>query len=130
MPDIEIPGPEPDWQPATMLGYYVGKNPAYQVSVWMYLSKFFKVAAGLRTPITPLAERLRLSLEHTWVDPGPVDVAVFQIQRIDFAFSWSEGGSEYTAVWLDKTQEDVGAALGVLADALGVNRDAIVLEEE
>ncbi|MEV0537859.1 hypothetical protein [Kitasatospora sp. NPDC050463] len=34
MTEIAVPGPEPDWQPATRPPYNDGRNPAAQTSLW------------------------------------------------------------------------------------------------
>ena len=124
MVEIEVPGPEPDWQPATVPPYHVGKNPAAQISTWQYACSSFKLVAGLKPPLEALAARLRLTVERGWEDLGAVDVALFRIRYVEFALSRLEG-KEYTFVWINQSQEDVEAALGLLLDALGVDREAL-----
>uniref|UniRef100_A0AAU2VGL5 Uncharacterized protein n=1 Tax=Streptomyces sp. NBC_00003 TaxID=2903608 RepID=A0AAU2VGL5_9ACTN len=66
MTDIEVPGPEPDWQPATQPPYYTGKNPAHQYSVWEHAAPLFRMVGALALPVQPVAQRLRLHVERSW----------------------------------------------------------------
>ncbi|MFF4796068.1 hypothetical protein ACFY2M_41855 [Streptomyces sp. NPDC001276] len=126
MAEVEVPGPESDWQPAASLGYYTGKNPAFQASMWEYAVGSFRLVAGLSPSLDVLAARLRLDLERGWEDLGPVDAAMFRIQKIDFALSRLEGSpSPDVFVWVSRAVADVDAALDILLDALGIGKDAL-----
>ncbi|MFG2918889.1 hypothetical protein ACGF0D_39155 [Kitasatospora sp. NPDC048298] len=126
MAEIVVPGPEPDWQPATTPPYHVGKNPASQFSLWEAAASTFRMIAGLKPPLDALAARLRLSVERSWEDPGEVDAAVFTIDRRHFALSLMPYGQSETWVWLHRSHEDADGALQVLLDALGLSQDAVV----
>jgi hypothetical protein len=129
-PDVvRVPGPEPDWQPATVPPYHVGRNPAVQHSLWQAASTLYKLVAGLTPPLEALAARLRLEVEHTWEDPGPVDVALFRLRRTEFAFTWVPG-KDRTFVWVDRGHQDVDGALEVLIATLGVGREAVAFTED
>ncbi|MGI5170962.1 hypothetical protein ACQEU3_42090 [Spirillospora sp. CA-253888] len=41
----------------------------------------------LAVPLEALAYRLRLDIEHTWEDAGPVEVALFRLAKADFVLS-------------------------------------------
>ncbi|MEV8322179.1 hypothetical protein [Kitasatospora sp. NPDC056731] len=125
MAAIEVPGPEADWETAPE--YQGGKrNPALQHSAWEIASGSYRVVAGLQPPLGALAARLRLVVERTWEDLGCVDVAMFRIDRTDFALSQFEGGiPRYTTVWLDRASQDVEAAIDTLLGALGIGREAL-----
>lgn len=126
MAGFEVPGPEPDWQPAPSPPYYTGKNPAFQEGMWEYAAASFRLVAGLKPPLEALAARLRLTVERSWEDLGAVDVAMFRIQRVDFALSRLEGGVEpSTFVWVSRSEPDADAALGILLGALGIGLDAL-----
>ncbi|WP_165869672.1 hypothetical protein [Streptomyces barkulensis] len=127
---VEVPGPEPDWQPAPALGYYVGKNPAFQVSPWQYAASFYRIVAGLTPPLETIAARLRLEVERTWEELGEVDVALFRIQGTEFALSRFVHDEARLFVWLNRSQRDVEAALEVLLGALGVGREAVAFTED
>ena len=126
---VEVPGPEPDWQPATIPPYHVGKNPASQHSLWQAASTLYRIVAGLTPPLAALAARLRLEVEHTWEDPGPVDVALFRLRRTEFALT-EVPGKGCTFVWLDRAERDVEAALDLLLGALGIGREAVAFTED
>ncbi|MFE4398707.1 MULTISPECIES: hypothetical protein [Streptomycetaceae] len=125
MANIEVPGPEADWETAPE--YHGGKrNPAFQESTWEVATGAYRVVAGLQPRLEPLAARLRLTVERTWEDLGYVHVAMFRIDRLHFALSQFEGGSPlYTAVWLDRSTIDIEAALDVLLRVLGIGREAL-----
>ncbi|MEW1698247.1 hypothetical protein [Streptomyces sp. NPDC091278] len=122
---VEVPGAEPDWERAPQ--YQGGKrNPAFQASMWEYAVSSFQVVAGLSPSLDALAARLRLNIERTWEDLGEVDVAMFSIQKIDFALSQSEGSSSLGVfVRVSRAHSDVEGALDVLLAALGIGREAI-----
>ncbi|MFD7914601.1 hypothetical protein ACFV30_28425 [Streptomyces sp. NPDC059752] len=85
-PIESIPPPEEDWEAAT--AYQGGKqNPVSQRSSWEFAVHDYEVVARLKSPIGPIAARLRLSLERTWEDVGDVDVAMFHISGMYFALS-------------------------------------------
>ena len=114
---VEVPGPEPDWEPAA--AYQGGKrNPALQDSMWDYAVGGFRVVAGLSPSLDSLAARLRLHTERSWEDAlGEVDAAIFSIRKIHFALSQTEGHP--VKVWVSQDQTDMDAALDVLFEALG-----------
>ncbi|MEV8099070.1 hypothetical protein [Kitasatospora sp. NPDC085879] len=86
MAEIEVPGPEPEWETAP--SYQGGKrNPAFQQSMWESAAGSFQLVAGLKPPLEALAARLRLTLERGWEDLGYVDVAMFRIERVNSALS-------------------------------------------
>jgi hypothetical protein len=125
MAAVNVPGPEPDWEEAP--SYQGGKrNPAFQSSMWEFAASSFRVVAGLQPPLKALAARLRLTVERGWEDLGYVDVAMFRIQKTDFALSELEGASvPYTFVWVSRSVDDVEAALDTLLNALGIGREAL-----
>ncbi|MFG2825322.1 hypothetical protein ACGFX4_38575 [Kitasatospora sp. NPDC048365] len=126
MSEIVVPGPEPDWQPATIPPYYTGRNPAVQFSLWEAAAGSFRMVAGLRPPLEALAARLRLTVERSWEDLGEVDTAVFRIGGLNFALSLMTYNQQETWVWLHRSHEDPDAALEVLLRALGVGQEAVV----
>ena len=125
MAEIQVPDPDPDWEPAPQ--YQGGKrNPAFQDSVWAYATRGFRLVAGLSPSLDALAARLRLDIERGWEDLGGVDVAMFHIQKIDFALSRLDGSPcPDVLVWVDPAQADADVALDVLLDALGIGREAL-----
>ncbi|GAA2155695.1 hypothetical protein GCM10009760_55840 [Kitasatospora kazusensis] len=125
MAQIVVPGPEPDWQPATSPSYNVGRNPAAQFSLWVAAAGSLRMVAGLKPPLDVLAARLRLTLERSWEDLGEVDTAVFRIEGLNFALSQMTYGQPQTWVWLHRSHEDADAALEVLLRALGVGPGAV-----
>ncbi|MFF1871169.1 hypothetical protein [Streptomyces sp. CB03911] len=126
MAEIVVPGPEPDWQPATSPPYNTGRNPAAQSSLWVAAAGSFRMIAGLKPPLEALAARLRLQVERSWEDLGEVDAAVFTVKRLHFALSLMTYGQAETWVWLYHSHEDADGALDVLLDALGLGQDAVV----
>ncbi|MFG2918111.1 hypothetical protein ACGF0D_35155 [Kitasatospora sp. NPDC048298] len=126
MTEVEVPGPEPDWEAAP--AYQGGKrNPAFQQSMWEFAASCFRVVAGLQPPLDALAARLRLTVERGWEDIGYVNVAMFRIGETDFALSAFEGtvSPYYTSVWVSRSEEDPNAALDTLLGALGIGREAL-----
>lgn len=122
---VEVPGPEPDWERADVQR---GKrNPAWQASMWEYVTGAFRLVAGLSPPLDALTARLRLQTERSWEDGlGPVDAALFRIRKIDFALSRNQfNPSPDVHVWVSRNQTDVDAALDVLLEALGIGREAL-----
>lgn len=99
---IEVPAPEPAWEAAPYQGRK--RNPAFQQSVWEFAIGSFRLVAGLRPPLEALAARLRLTVERGWEDLGYVDVAIFRIERVDFALSRLEGAVvPDTFVWVSRS---------------------------
>ncbi|MEU8925507.1 hypothetical protein AB0D10_32020 [Kitasatospora sp. NPDC048545] len=129
MAGVEVPGPESDWERAPE--YQGGKqNPAFQASMWEYAASSFRLVAGLSPSLDVLAARLRLDIERGWEDLGPVDAAMFRIQKIDFALSRLEGSpAPDVFVWVGRAQPDVEVALDVLLDALGIGKEAITFRD-
>lgn len=125
MAAVNVPGPEPDWETAP--SYQGGKgNPAFQQSMWEFAASSFRVVAGLQPPLETLAARLRLTVERGWEDLGYVDVAMFRIEKREFALSELEGAAvPYTFVWVSRSVDDVEAALDSLLNALGIGREAL-----
>lgn len=125
MAEAEVLGPESGWERAPE--YQGGKrNPAFQASMWEYAASSFRLVAGLSPSLDVLAARLRLNIERGWEDLGPVDAAMFSIQKIDFALSRLEGNPcPDVFVWVSRAQSDVEAALDILLGALGIGRAAI-----
>ncbi|WAL74935.1 hypothetical protein OU787_27555 [Kitasatospora sp. YST-16] len=125
MAEIEVPGPEPEWEIAP--SYQGGKrNPAFQQSMWEFAASSFQLVAGLKPPLEALATRLRLTLERGWEDLGYVDVAMFRVERVDFALSRIEGAVvPNTFVWVSRSADDVEVALDILLGALGLDREAL-----
>lgn len=94
--------------------------------MWECTARSFCLVDGPSPSLDVLAARLRFSIERGGEDPGPVDAAIFRIQKIDFALSRLEGGSRRDVfVWVSRAQADVDAALGVLLDALGIGEEAL-----
>jgi hypothetical protein len=122
---FDVPGPEPEWEAAP--SYQGGKrNPAWQHGLWEYATGEFRVIAGLGPPLESLAARLRLDIERSWEDLGAVDVAMFRIQKVDYALSRLKGNPRPdTFVWVSRSTEDVEAALDILLAALGIGREAL-----
>jgi hypothetical protein len=130
MAELEVLGPEPDWERAQE--YQGGKrNPAFQASMWEYATSSFRLVAGLSPSLDVLAARLRLDVEQGWEDLGRVDAAMFRIQKIDFALSRLEDSpSPDVFVWVSRTQTDANAALDVLLAALGMGREAVTFQRD
>ncbi|MFJ2095488.1 hypothetical protein ACIOEW_40715 [Streptomyces sp. NPDC087901] len=129
MATVEVSGPESHWEGAPE--HQGGKrNPAFQASMWEYATSSFRLVAGLAPSLGILAARLRLTIERGWEDLGPVDVAMFRIQKIDFALSRLEGNPcPDVFVWVSRAHSDVEAALDILLDALGIGRDAVTFRD-
>lgn len=77
--EIEVPGPDPDWQPATRPPYYTGKNPASQYSLWEHSVPLFQMIGALELSVQPVAERLRLHVERSWDALDELDVVLFRL---------------------------------------------------
>jgi hypothetical protein len=121
---IEVPDPEPDWEPAPQ--YQGGKrSPALQYFTFEQAIGDFRPIAGLKVRIADLARRLRLLLESGNSDLGPVDAAFFAIRRIGFA-AFSHDPSGFTLVSLHhKDETSTLDALDTLLEALGVDWRAV-----
>ena len=138
MVGIEVPGPDPTWDPAPSPWAQGGgewrrnPNPAFQTSLWEHaIGGVFDLVAGLSTPMAPLAARLRLTVEHGWEDLGGVDAAMFAIQKINFALSRTDGNPlPGVYVWVAKAESDQDAALGLLLATLGLDREALTFLRE
>ncbi|MFH8582575.1 hypothetical protein [Streptomyces zaomyceticus] len=112
-----------NWKPATI--YQGGNNnPALQMSSWEFATQDFRVVARLTPPLSALANRLKLEVEHTWEDLGVVDVALFRIRGIFFGLSRFVDGSDETVALSDFPGPDE-EAVAVLLEALGLTRDAL-----
>ncbi|MGW6710761.1 hypothetical protein ACWGDE_38530 [Streptomyces sp. NPDC054956] len=126
MTEIEVPGPESDWQPATQPPYYTGKNPAYQYSVWEHSAPLFQMIGVLALPVQPIAERLRLQVERSWDGLDELDVVLFRLKGFSFAISKHDGnplGVSY--VWLTQPHEQADKALDTLLEVVGIGEDSV-----
>ncbi|WP_405787101.1 hypothetical protein OG753_03630 [Streptomyces sp. NBC_00029] len=126
MTEIEVPGPEADWQPATQPPYYTGKNPAYQYSVWEHSAPLFQMIGALALPVQPVAQRLRLRVERSWDGLDELDVVLFRLEDFSFAISKHDGnplGVSY--VWLTQPHEQADKALNTFLEVLGIGEDAV-----
>ncbi|MER5758145.1 hypothetical protein [Streptomyces sp. NPDC002082] len=126
MTEIEVPGPEPDWQPATQPSYYTGKNPAYQYSVWEHHAPLFQMIGGLALPVQPVAQRLRLHVERSWDGLDDLDVVLFRLKGFSFAISKHDGiQPAVSCVWLTQPHEQADKALDALLEVVGIGEDAV-----
>ncbi|OPG04930.1 hypothetical protein B1R27_23105 [Streptomyces sp. GKU 895] len=67
-----------------------------------------------------------MDIERGWEDLGAVEVAMFRIQKIDFALSRLEGSpSPDVLVWVGRAQADADEALDTLLNALGIGEEAL-----
>ncbi|WP_228184107.1 hypothetical protein [Streptomyces anulatus] len=126
MTDIEVPGPEPDWQPAAQPPYYTGKNPAHQYSVWEHSVPLFQMIGALALPVHPVAQRLRLHVERSWDGLDDLDVVLFRLDGFRFAISKHDGnplGVSY--VWLTQPHEQADKALDTLLEVVGIGEDVV-----
>lgn len=130
MRQIDVPGPEPGWESAAA---YQGRkrNPALQVSLWEWVACDFRSVDELTVPLETLAARLRLTIEHTWEDPGPVDVALFRIASTEFVLSHRRNSPQTpTFIWVRKDTGNVEEALNLLVAALGLGRESLGSQAE
>ncbi|MET8504978.1 hypothetical protein ABZV60_10040 [Streptomyces sp. NPDC004787] len=126
MTDIEVPGPEPDWQPATQPPYYTGKNPAHQYSVWEHHAPLFQMIGGLALPVHPVAQRLRLHVERSWDGLDYLDVVLFRLKGFSFAISKHDGNPlGVSFVWLTQPHEQADKALDTLLEVVGIGEDVV-----
>lgn len=126
MTTTEVPGPESDWQPATELPYYTGKNPAYQYSVWEHCAPLFQMIGALALPVQPVAQRLRLHVERSWDGLDDLDVVLFRLKGFSFAISKHDGhplGVSY--VWLTQPHDHADKALDTLLEVVGIGEDCV-----
>ncbi|ROR37631.1 hypothetical protein [Kitasatospora cineracea] len=125
MGTIEVPGPEPEWADAAVpLLRGPHSNPAFQESLLAHALGTCRVIGGLRTPLAPLAARLRLTVERGWGGLGQVSAAMFRIERTTFGLS-QDDGCDHTSVHVDRAVTDHDAALAVLLAALGLGSGAL-----
>ncbi|WP_367038643.1 hypothetical protein [Streptomyces sp. Je 1-332] len=126
MTPTEIPGPEPDWQPATSPPYYSGNNPAHQWSVWEHCSPLFQMIGGLELSVQLVANRLRLHVERSWDGLDDLDVVLFLLRGFSFAVSKHDGNpAGVSLVWLTQSHEDADKALDALLEVLGVGEGIV-----
>ncbi|MFD9411641.1 hypothetical protein ACFWBN_32105 [Streptomyces sp. NPDC059989] len=126
MKEIEVPGPDPDWQPATQPRHYTGRNPAHQYSVWEHSAPLFQMIGVLALPVQPVAQRLRLHVERSWDGLDDLDVVMFRLKGFSFAISKHDGnpvGVSY--VWLTQPHEQADKALDTLLEVVGIGEAAV-----
>lgn len=126
MTEIEVPGPEFDWQPAAQAPYGTGKNPAYQYSAWKHSACLFRMIGGLALSVQPIAQRLRLHVERSWDGLDELDVVLFELKGFSFAISKHDGnplGISY--VWLTQPHEQADKALDALLKVVGIGENAV-----
>ncbi|MFJ3912336.1 hypothetical protein [Streptomyces vinaceus] len=127
MTEIEVPGPESDWQPATQPPCYTGKNPVYQYSVWEYSAPLFQMIGVLALPVQPVAHRLRLHVERSWDGLDDLDVVMFRLEGFSFAISKHDGNPVgVSCVWLTQPHEQADRALDTLLEVVGIGEEAVV----
>ncbi|GHE73611.1 hypothetical protein GCM10017778_68630 [Streptomyces vinaceus] len=101
-------------------------NPAWQTSMWWYVSGLFRVVAGLAPSLDSVAGRLKLTTERGWEELSPVDVAMIQIRGVHFALHRMEySPMTDTIVSVINETDDDEAAIDILLDALGIEREAL-----
>lgn len=126
MTEIEVPGPEPDWQPATQPPYYTGKNPANQYSLWEHSVPLFQMIGALKLPVEPVAKRLRLGVERSWDGLDELDVVLFRLNGFRFAISKHDSHPfGFSYVWLTQPHEQAGKALDTLLAVVGIGEDVV-----
>ncbi|MFE5535434.1 hypothetical protein [Streptomyces sp. NPDC056492] len=131
MTDVEVPGPEPDWQPATQPPYDTGKNPAHQYSVWEHSAPLFQLVGALTLPVQPVAQRLRLHVERSWDGLDGLDVVLFRLKGFSFAISKHDGNPlGVSCVWLTEPHEQAGKALDTLLEVVGIGEDVVALRAD
>lgn len=126
MTEIEVPGPELDWQPASRARYGIGKNPAYQYSAWEHSAHLFQMIGGLALSVQPVAQRLPLHVERSWDGLDELDVVLFELRGFSFAISRHDGnplGISY--VWLTQPHEQADKALDALLEVVGIRENAV-----
>ncbi|WP_394425698.1 hypothetical protein [Streptomyces sp. SGAir0957] len=127
MTEFEVPGPEPDWQPATQPPYGTGRNPASQYSVWEHVAPLFQLIGGVALPVQPIARRLCLRVERSWDGLDELDVALFRLRGFSFAISTHDGNPLcVSSVWLTEPHAEADQALDTLLKVVGIGQDAVV----
>ncbi|MFB7453326.1 hypothetical protein [Streptomyces sp. NPDC056194] len=123
--NFNVPGPEADWLDAPVSAG-ANPNPAWQTSMWWYISGLFRVVAGLAPSLDSVAGRLKLTTERGWEELCSVDVAMVQIRGVHFALHRMEDSPMTdTIVSVINETEDDEAAIAILLAALGVGREAM-----
>lgn len=124
---VDIPGPEPQWQPAAQQMGRTG-NPAFQYFLWDQAIADFREIALLRARFPDVANRLRLMVEESVAAQlGPVEAAIFSISRIGRAISRWQGEPVDVTLWLHRSEQATpDEALDILLAALGIDRTAVV----
>ncbi|MCW8101661.1 hypothetical protein [Streptomyces tauricus] len=131
MTEIEVPGPGPDWQPATQPPYYTGKNPASQYSIWEHSAPLFQMIGVLALPVQPVALRLRLHVERSWDGLDDLDVVLFRLKGFSFAISNHDGNPlDVSHVWLTQPHEQADKALDTLLEVVGIGEEAVASRVE
>ncbi|MFK0050000.1 hypothetical protein ACIQU4_39015 [Streptomyces sp. NPDC090741] len=126
MTDTEVPGPEPDWQPATQPPYYTGKNPAFQYSVWEHCVSLFQMIGVVTLPVHPVAQRLRLHVERSWDGLDGLDVVMFRLEGFSFAMSRHDGNpAGVSYVWFTQPHKEADKALDTLLEVVGIGDDVV-----
>ncbi|MET8655755.1 hypothetical protein [Streptomyces griseus] len=126
MTEIEVPAPEPDWQPAAQLPHHAGKNPACQYSVWEHHAPLFQMIGVLALSVQPVAQRLRLHVERSWDGLDELDVVLFRLKGFSFAISKHDGNpAGVSYVWLTEPHEQADKALDTLLEVVGIREDAV-----
>ncbi|WP_327302236.1 hypothetical protein OG730_00750 [Streptomyces sp. NBC_01298] len=123
--NLDVPGPEAGWLDAPVSAR-ANPNPAWQTSMWWYVSGLFRVVAGLAPSLDSVAGRLKLTTERGWEELSPVDVAMIQIRGVHFALHRMEySPMTDTIVSVINETDDDEAAIDILLDALGIGREAL-----
>ncbi|WP_407841410.1 hypothetical protein ACE1OC_41305 [Streptomyces sp. DSM 116496] len=123
--NFDVPGPEAGWLDAPVSAC-ANPNPAWQTSMWWYISGLFRVVAGLAPSLDSVAVRFKLTTERGWEELSPVDVAMIQIRGVHFALHRMEfSPMTDTIVSVINETDDDEAAIDILLDALGIGREAL-----
>ncbi|MFD5065887.1 hypothetical protein, partial [Streptomyces sp. NPDC058394] len=104
--------------------YQGGKeNPVSQRSSWEFAVHDYEVIARLHSPIAPIGERLRLSLERTWEDVGYVDVAMFSIDGMYYGLSsFVDSGESILRIRKGQPESE---CIDILLRTLGVDKEIL-----
>ncbi|MGW6872074.1 hypothetical protein [Streptomyces xanthophaeus] len=128
MTETEVPGPEPDWQPAMQPPYSTGKDQAHQYSLWQHSASLFEMIGALAMPVHPVAQRLGLEIERSWDGLDGLDVALFRLHGFSFAISKHDAHPfGYSYVWLTQPHKEADTALDTLLEVVGMGEDAVAL---
>lgn len=93
----------------------------FQGAAWPLMS-----LASFSVDLDAVARRLRLTLETSWDEHGPVRVAFFVLDGTDFVVTHHEGDAPGTHVWTRKGGPvDSATRVGSLLAALGVGPEAV-----